>query len=83
MRRWFRGRSLREEEEEEGEVGEVVGEGMGEVVEEENRGGWRARWLVRLRRGRVRLVILVSAQPFSLFPFLGSVGGGLGGAGWF
>lgn len=32
--------------------------GEGEVMQEE--GGWRGRWRVRLRRGRVKLVILVS-----------------------
>lgn len=70
MRRWFRGRSRLEVREEEGEV----------VGEEENRVGWPARWLVRLRLGRVRLVILVSGFLFSFFLFFwggryGLVGG--------
>lgn len=69
--------------EEEGEVegGEEVQGMVGEVVgEEENRVGWPARWLVRLRLGRVRLVILVSGFLFSFFLFFwggryGLVGG--------
>jgi len=32
-----------------------------EEVEGMEEGGWRMRWLMRWRRGRVRLVILVSA----------------------
>lgn len=67
-----------------GVLEEVRGEEGMVVVVVENREGWRARWLVRLRRGRVRLVILVSWSPFLFFaPFLGSDGemGGGGGRG--